>query len=130
MTKEQFDHEMKKIASIDWRGAAAAAQVILCMRYIESLEAENAKLNEWLTAWKESFNLAQAEIAKLKAIAIQWHKYPDEKPIDGRYLFWDSDGNAPHVLPYNDIVVKNNSGVFSTQTHWAYLPAPPKEEEK
>jgi predicted nuclease with TOPRIM domain len=95
MTKEQFDHEMKKIASIDWRGAAAAAQVILCMRYIESLEAENAaltllhtqatdemlkmqnrvhkleaevtNLNDWLTAWKESFTLAQAEIAKLKA---------------------------------------------------------------
>ena len=59
---------------------------------------------------------------------IEWHKYPDEKPpIDGRYLFWDSDGNAPHVLPYNDIVVRDNPGVFSTQTHWAYLPSPPKE---
>lgn len=67
MTKEQFNHEMKKIASIDWRGAAAAAQVILCMRYIESLEAEVANLNDWLTAWKESFTLAQAEIAQLQA---------------------------------------------------------------
>lgn len=69
----------------------------------------------------------EAENAKLRASAVMWHKYPDEKPpIDGRYLFWDSDGNAPHVLPYNDIVVRDNPGVFSTQTHWAYLPVPPK----
>ena len=34
---------------------------------IAELEAEVTNLNEWLTAWKESFNLAQAEIAKLKA---------------------------------------------------------------
>ena len=44
MTKEQFNHEMERIASINWRGAAAAAQVVLCMRYIESLEAENDSL--------------------------------------------------------------------------------------
>lgn len=73
----------------------------------------------------------QARIEELEKAAVKWHKYPDEKPpIDGRYLFWDSDGNAPHVLPYNDIVVRDNPGVFSTQTHWAYLPAPPMEEEK
>jgi len=72
----------------------------------------------------------QARIEELEKAAVKWHKYPDEKPpIDGRYLFWDSDGNAPHVLPYNDIVVRDNPGVFSTQTHWAYLPAPPKEEK-
>ena len=53
MTKEQFNLEMERIASINWKGAAAAAQVVLCMRYIESLEAENAKL--------------RAEIAQLKA---------------------------------------------------------------
>jgi len=70
----------------------------------------------------------QARIKELENAAIVWHKYPEEKPIDGRHLFWDSDGNAPHVLPYNDIVVRNNPGVFSTQTHWAYLPAPPKDE--
>jgi len=71
----------------------------------------------------------EAENAKLRKSAVTWHKYPDEKPpIDGRYLFWDSDGNAPHVLPYNDIVVRDNPGVFSTQTHWAYLPAPPREK--
>ena len=67
MTKEQFSLEMERIASINWRGAAAAAQVVLCMRYIESLEAEVVNLNDWLTAWKESLSLAQAEIAKLKA---------------------------------------------------------------
>lgn len=72
----------------------------------------------------------QARIEELEKAAVVWHKYPDEKPpIDGRYLFWDSDGNAPHVLPYNDIVVRDNPGVFSTQTHWAYLSAPPQEEK-
>lgn len=34
---------------------------------IAELEAEVANLNDWLTAWKESFCLAQVEIAKLKA---------------------------------------------------------------
>ena len=34
---------------------------------IAELEAEVANLNDWLTTWKESFSLAQAEIAKLKA---------------------------------------------------------------
>ena len=77
-------------------------------------------------AWIEQL---QARIAELERSAIIWHKYPDEKPpIDGRYLFWDSDGNAPHVLPHNDIVVRDNPGVFSTQTHWAYLPKPPEEK--
>ena len=71
----------------------------------------------------------KARIAELEKLAVVWDKYPDEKPpIDGRYLFWDSDGNAPHVLPYNDIVVRDNPGVFSTQTHWAYLPEPPEEK--
>ena len=67
-------------------------------------------------------------VRKLEKAAVVWHKYPDEKPIDGRHLFWDSDGDAPHVLPHNDIVVRDNPGVFSTQTHWASLPAPPQEK--
>lgn len=51
----------------------------------------------------------QARIEELENAAIVWHKYPEEKPIDGRYLFWDSDGNAPHVLPYNDLERQNCS---------------------
>ena len=54
MTKEQFNHEMERIAALDWSiTTTAATQVMFCMRYIESLEAENAKL--------------RAEIAQLKA---------------------------------------------------------------
>jgi hypothetical protein len=68
-------------------------------------------------------------ITELEKSALVWHKYPDEKPpTDGRYLFWDSDGNAPHVLPYNDIVVRDNPYVFSTQTHWAGIPSTPEEQ--
>lgn len=33
---------------------------------IAELEAEVANLNDWLTAWKESLTIAQAEIAKLE----------------------------------------------------------------
>ena len=104
-------------------------------------ECENPKCHaaEWgwhdteqeaIDAWNNRpiEDALQARIDELENAAIVWHKYPEEKPIDGRYLFWDSDGNAPHVLPYNDIVVRDNPGVFSTQTHWAYLPAPPKEK--
>lgn len=109
MTKQEY--EKKYDECNNWLG-----NIRVCRKYIASLEAENAKLEK------------QLETAK--AHTVVWHKYPDKKPpIDGRYLFWDSDGNAPHVLPYNDIVVRDNPGVFSTQTHWAYLPVPPKGEK-
>lgn len=45
MTKEQFNHEMERIAAIDWSiTTTAVTQVMFCMRYIESLEAEIAQL--------------------------------------------------------------------------------------
>lgn len=47
MTKEQFNHEMERIAALDWSiTTTAIAQAMFCMRYIESLEAENAKLEK------------------------------------------------------------------------------------
>ena len=51
--------------------------------------------------------------------AIVWHKYPEDglnSLMEILVHSRDSDGNAPHVLPYNDIVVRNpGNGVFSTQ---------------
>ena len=45
MTKEQFNHETEIISVIsDWSITKIAAQVALCMRYIESLEAEITQL--------------------------------------------------------------------------------------
>ncbi len=127
LLKCSFCHDPLTTDDNDSNLCGACADGLKAEKY--RLLKENANLNDWLKTWKESFDLAQTEIAKLKANAIVWHKYPDEKPpIDGRYLFWDSDGNAPHVLPHNDIVVRDNPGVFSTQTHWAYLPELPKED--
>jgi len=88
MTKQEY--EAKYAECNNWLG-----NIRVCRQYISSLEAENASLtllytqatdemlkmqnrvheleaevanlNDWLTAWKESFTLAQAEIAKLKA---------------------------------------------------------------
>ena len=95
---------------------------------IGQLKKDKLELNAQCFHKDETISVLKNRIAELEKAAVVWHKYPEEKPpIDGRYLFWDSDGNAPHVLPYNDIVVRDHPGVFSTQTHWAYLPAPPKE---
>jgi hypothetical protein len=45
MTKEQFMLEMERIGAMDWSiTRTAISQAMLCMRYIESLEAENAQL--------------------------------------------------------------------------------------
>lgn len=58
MTKEQFNHEMERIAALDWSiTTTAATQVMFCARYIESLEAENAKLE------------------KLNSAALEWLSY-------------------------------------------------------
>ena len=45
MTKEQFNYEMERIADLDLSiTKTVVSQVMFCMRYIESLEAENASL--------------------------------------------------------------------------------------
>lgn len=57
MTKEQFNHEMERIAAQDWSiTTTAATQVMLCMRYIASLEAENAKLEKLNSAALEQLS--------------------------------------------------------------------------
>ena len=101
---------------------------------IAELEAENANLNDWLTAWKESLNLAQAEIAKLESIAITWHKYPDEKPIEfGRYAIHRRHNVTPRIdVRYwtgNEWRDKEDAIYDRDIAFWAYLPSPPKEEE-
>ena len=100
---------------------------------IAELEAENANLNDWLKTWKESFNLAQAKIAKLKATAIVWHKYPDEKPpLDGQlYIVAYAIGGGKIRVCESWFYGKFECEDYATiPTHWAYLPAPPKEVEK
>ena len=125
MTKQEYEAAVKYAMDNDRPPWLDIAIHQAKNNYIASLEAENAKLQADNRSLVEQVN--QMAMNQNQEV-IEWHKYPEEKPIDGRHLFWDSDGNAPHVLPYNDIVVRDNPGVFSTQTHWAYLPAPPKDE--
>ena len=96
---------------------------------IAELETENANLNDWLKTWKESFDLAQTEIAKLKATAIQWHKYPDEKPdMDVKCLVMFDDGE-PIISSFDGFNWWDIGRAWVGRiTHWAYLPAPPREE--
>ena len=80
----------------------------------------------------------------LKAKAIVWHKYPDEKPVNGRFYatkmkyskdveahFWRGGGEYWADMLYDeradDIIIKKLDD--SDITHWAYLPEPPKEEK-
>lgn len=63
MTKAEYD---RKVLSL--KGTHDYDMLCFIMgQYIASLEAENANLNDWLTSWKESLTIAQAEIAKLQA---------------------------------------------------------------
>jgi len=65
----------------------------------------------------------QAENEALKANAIIWHRYPEEKPEpDTRHLVV-VNGNV-HISRYDAEQDIDKINV----THWAYLPAPPKEE--
>lgn len=68
MTKQEYEAKVQLlkdtyICDSDYFGRL----VDLDIEYIASLEADVANLNDWLTAWKESLSLAQAEIAQLQA---------------------------------------------------------------
>jgi len=74
----------------------------------------------------------QARIVELENAAVKWHKYPEEKPPTDTqaYLvsYKGSDGKI-HVCEsrlYGKFEVEEYATI---PTHWAYLPAPPKEEE-
>jgi hypothetical protein len=80
----------------------------------------------------------QARIAELEKAAVKWHKYPEEKPVNGRYYitydgenveahFWRGGAEywADMASSEDDIIINEVHDI----THWAYLPAPPKEEE-
>jgi hypothetical protein len=98
MTKDEYD---SKVLSLKF----THDYNMLCFirgQYIESLEAE---------------------VEKLKATAIQWHKYPDEKPKP----------NTRHLVVVNGYVLISRYDAEQdidkiNVTHWAYLPAPPREE--
>jgi hypothetical protein len=67
MTKEQFNHEMERIAAMDWSiTRTAISQVMLCMRYIESLEEVIALLRKQ-DVQEENQTSIKAKIAQLKA---------------------------------------------------------------
>jgi hypothetical protein len=78
-----------------------------------------------------------AENETLKAKALVWHKYPDEKPVNGGYYityngknveahFWRGGAEywADMASSEDDIIINKVHDI----THWAYLPAPPEEE--
>ena len=66
MTKQEYQAMLADIIEKFPSEETPHPAKVMC-EYIASLEAENANLNDWLAAWKESLSLAQAEIAKLEA---------------------------------------------------------------
>ena len=79
----------------------------------------------------------EAEIAELKAKAIVWHKYPDEKPVNGRFYatkmkdskdveahFWRGGAEYWADMLYDDriedIIIKKIED--SDIAYWAKLP--------
>ena len=72
MTKEQFTLEMERIAALDWSiTSTAATQLMFCMRYIESLEAENASLTLLHTQATDEMLKMQNRVHKLEAEIAQ-----------------------------------------------------------
>ena len=126
--------------------------------YIASLEAENAALTllhtqatDEMLKMQNRVHELEAENAKLEAMlekgALVLHEYPAEKPPESgiEYLVL-IDGEIPrlavyghHVLYEDDTMnkwysdegpAKDPTPYGETEiTHWAYLPAPPRDEE-
>ena len=77
----------------------------------------------------------KAERDRLRKAAIEWHKYPDEKPTEfGRYAIHRRHNVVPRIdVRYwtgNDWRDRDDSIYDRDIAYWAYLPAPPKEVEK
>jgi len=70
----------------------------------------------------------QARIAELRKTAIEWHKYPEEKPdMDVKCLVMFDDGE-PIISPFDGFNWWDIEKAWVGRiTHWAYLPAPPEE---
>lgn len=62
----QYEQDLAKQAESYYAEQAQSYYAEQLQARIAELEAEVANLNDWLTTWKESFSLAQAEIAKLQ----------------------------------------------------------------
>lgn len=78
----------------------------------------------------------QARIAELEKPDIVWHRYPEEKPVNGRYYityngknveahFWRGGAEywADMASSEDDIIINKVHDI----THWACLPASPEE---
>ena len=66
-TRPIEDALRKENAALTLLHTQATDEMLKMQNRVHELEADVANLNDWLTAWKESFTLAQAEIAKLNA---------------------------------------------------------------
>ena len=71
----------------------------------------------------------KAERDRLRKAAIEWHKYPDEKPdMDVKCLVMFDDGE-PIISSFDGFYWWDIEKIWVNRiTHWAYLPAPPEEE--
>lgn len=111
MTKEQFNHEMERIAALDWSiTTTAATQAMFCMRYIESLEAENTNLKT---------EIAQLKKDKLEFNAQCFHKDETISILKNRISHLDSTARSlvEHV---NAMALKPNQEIIEWHQHPLY----------
>lgn len=137
MTKEQFMLEMERIGAMDWSiTTTAATQAMFCMRYIESLEAENAKLQADNRSLVEQMNA----MAMKPNQAIIEYFYPKYNPENRRIENLPTEECPCIVELYSgeyDIVWWIDGGFEETGwdgycvdevKSWAYLPKGVKHE--
>ena len=107
----------------------------LCGACADSLKEERDRLLERNTELQARIAELEQQLETAKAHAIVWHKYPDEKPEKPKNI-----GMWMNVLVIDSCrtywigtcrFIGNKLDMISPQstTHWAYLPAPPKEGE-
>ena len=108
------------------RGGTYADEPILCAKCSDHITAgEQGAICEVCASTQESaITGLQGDIEELRNAAIVWHKYPEEKPKPNTRHLVVVNGNV-HISRYDAEQDIDKINV----THWAYLPAPPKEEK-
>lgn len=88
-----------------------------------------AEMDDYIAELEDSNSDIKAELAVAKD-ALRWHKYPEEKPQDGKFLFRYLNKKGKKMI--EDIVVfqiEDGYIPFSDSCAIYWLPIPPLEEK-
>lgn len=138
LTKQELDEIRSRMKSPVYK-VGCSDMVRSLLKHIEELEAENKTLIDQQEKMAKSFEKMGARIKELESQIISWIPASDSRPLDCQHVLICGSTGAIRSAVWHDYITGGlRSAGFSPEddwsvriigvTHWAKLPAPPKEE--